>query len=116
MKKDQKMTDVRVKKKIAGLREFLMSYIVMLILVGLQRGILEIPGFHDLSDFWQINIIMLYWALVALVFCLITSWQMRQHYDRPMRRLSAAAKKLRMVIFLFLRNRSIRRTNTTILT
>lgn len=94
MKKDQKMTDVRVKKKIAGLREFLMSYIVMLILVGLQRGILEIPGFHDLSDFWQINIIMLYWALVALVFCLITSWQMRQHYDRPMRRLSAAAKKV----------------------
>ncbi len=93
-KKITKITDVRVKKKIIGLKQFFISYAVMLLLVGFQMGILVLPAFHTLSEFFKINIIMLYWAIVALVFCILTNWQLKQGYDRPMRKLSSAAEKV----------------------
>lgn len=40
--------------------------------------------------FWYI----LYWAAVALIFCLVTAWQKYNAFDKPMRLLGEAAKKV----------------------
>lgn len=86
--------DERVKQKKMNWREFAITYGVMLFLVGIQTGILIFPSFHTLNTITQIIAIMSYWAIVALLFCFLTNWQIRQNYDKPMRRLGSAAKKV----------------------
>ena len=70
------------------------TYWLMLFLVGVQVGIIILPRFGALHSISQVMVIMGYWALVAAVFVIITNWQMKQAYDRPMRRLSEATKKV----------------------
>ena len=94
MNKKSRETDARVKKKIMGWREFSLTYIIMLFLVGIQTGMLILPFFNDLESFVQVAVIMGYWAIVALAFSLITNLQIKQSYDKPMRKLSSAAKKV----------------------
>jgi len=84
--------DPRVKKKIMGWKGFFITFGVMLLLVGIQVGLIVMPFFLKMAQFFQINIILLYWAIVALIFSFITRWQIKQHYDIPMRILSNAAK------------------------
>ena len=90
--KEQQETDSRVKNKIMGWKGFAISYVVMLLLVGLQVGLIVMPIFERLHVFFQINIILLYWAFVAFIFSYITNRQIKEAYDKPMRRLSNAAK------------------------
>lgn len=94
MRKKPIETDSRVKKKIIGWKEFLITYGVVLLLVGMQTGIVVFPGFASLHEFFQINILLIYWALLALAFSLITNRQIKDSYDLPMRRLGEAAKKV----------------------
>ena len=86
--------DSRVKKKVMGWRGFAISYSVMLLLVGIQTGIVVFPGFSTWSPVIQVPLIMGYWAIVAVVFAYITNHQIREKYDKPMRKLSHAAKKV----------------------
>jgi len=92
MKNEKHETDPRIKKKILGWKGFFITFGVMLLLVGLQVGLIVMPGFFKIPVFFQVNIILLYWAIVAFIFSLITKWQITQHYDIPMRVLSNAAK------------------------
>ena len=85
-------TDLRIKRKIMGWKGFIITYIVLLLLVGIQVGIIVLPFFSKLLPFFQINLIMIYWAAVALIFMYLTRWQIKQQYDIPMRKLSNAAK------------------------
>jgi Signal transduction histidine kinase len=86
--------DDRVKKKVMGWRGFAISYSVMLLLVGIQTGIIVFPGFSTWSPMVQVPLIMGYWAIVAIVFAYIINYQIRQEYDNPMRKLSSAAKRV----------------------
>jgi Signal transduction histidine kinase len=86
--------DIRVQRKIVGVKQFAVTYAVMMLLVGVQVGIIVFPGFIRMHEIFQVGIIMAYWALVALVFCLLTNWQIKKGYDIPMRRLSEAARKV----------------------
>ncbi|HWQ73824.1 MAG TPA: HAMP domain-containing sensor histidine kinase [Syntrophomonas sp.] len=86
--------DERVKRKNMGWREFAITYGVMVFLVGIQTGLLVLPAFNALNSIAQIIIIMSYWAIVAFLFGFLTNWQIRQNYDKPMRKLSRAAKKV----------------------
>jgi len=86
--------DVRVKKRVMGWKGFLLSYSVMLLLVGIQTGIIISPLFNRLTPVAQVATIMGYWAIIAFAFGLITNWQIRKEYDKPMRRLSNAAKQV----------------------
>lgn len=86
--------DERVKRKNMGWREFAITYGVMLFLVGIQTGLLVFPAFNALNSIAQIIIIMSYWAIVAFLFSFLTNWQIRQSYDKPMRKLGSAAKKV----------------------
>ena len=42
----------------------------------------------------------LYWAAIALIFCLVTAYQKYQAFDKPMRMLSEGAKRWPPAIFL----------------
>lgn len=87
-------TDNRVKKKVMGLRQFGITYLTMLFLVGIQMGMIVFPAFQNINSWLQVAVIMGYWAALALVFGLITNRQIKRTYDTPMRRLSSAAKKV----------------------
>lgn len=86
--------DERVKRKNMGWREFAITYGIMVFLVGIQTGLLVFPAFNALNPITQIIIIMSYWAVVAFLFSFLTNWQIRQNYDKPMRKLGRAAKKV----------------------
>ena len=92
--KKQMEADARIKKKIMGWKEFAITYVVMLLLVGVQVGLIVMPPFEYLHVFLQVGIVMGYWAIVAFIFALITNWQIKNKYDKPMRKLSGAAKKV----------------------
>jgi len=92
MSKERHEADPRVKKKIMGWKGFVLTYAVMLLLVGIQTGLVVMPIFFKLNAFFQITIIMGYWAIVAIIFMALTRWQIRNEYDIPMRTLSNAAK------------------------
>jgi len=86
--------DARVRKKTMSWKQTVITYAAMLLLVGLQVGIIVFPGFISMNKFIQVAIVMIYWAIVAALFTFITDWQIREGYDRPMRRLSEATKKV----------------------
>ena len=92
--KEKHEVDPRVIMNITGWRGFLLTYFVILLLVGIQTGLVVMPVFHKIDPFFQINIIMLYWAIVAFIFIALTRWQIRQQNDIPMRTLSNAAKEV----------------------
>jgi Signal transduction histidine kinase len=93
-RKEKHEADPRVKRKILGWKSFALTYSILLLLVGIQVGLIVVPFFSKMSVFLQINTILLYWAGVALIFSLITKWQILHSYDIPMRTLSNAAKEV----------------------
>lgn len=86
--------DSRVKKKVISWKDFAFTYVIMLLVVGIQMGIIIAPIFEQCNSFVRVTVIMLYWCLVATVFLCVTRWQIKVTYDTPMRRLSDAAKKV----------------------
>lgn len=94
MKRKQPEQDNRVKKKIFSWKEFIITYIVMLLLVGIQMGIIVVPIFEKFNPFIQVAAVMLYWVIVASSFLYITNMQIKNSYDKPMRKLSDGAKKV----------------------
>ena len=86
--------DPRVKTKNLGWNHGMITYGIMLLLVGFQTGIVVFPGFLDMDTIFQVGSIMLYWAIVAAVFVYITDKQMKDGYERPMRILSKATKQV----------------------
>ncbi|MEF9892395.1 HAMP domain-containing sensor histidine kinase [Anaerorhabdus sp.] len=94
MNKEQAITDSRIKKTAWGFGKAALTYLIMLLLVGIQMGIIVSAPFQFLSDFWKINLILLYWVLITIVFINVTNRQIRFVYDKPMRILSKATKKV----------------------
>jgi len=94
MKRNKQDSDSRIKKKVMGWKGFSITYSVMLLLAGFQTGIVVIPVFWTWNAAVQVIVIMCYWAIVAVVFGIITNWQIKKGYDKPMRKLSSAAKKV----------------------
>ena len=94
MSKQQQPEDARIKRKVIGGKEFVITYVVMLLLVGIQTGIIIAPIFEHFNPFVQVFVVMLYWVIVAAVFLYITNRQIKDNYDKPMHKLSDAAKKV----------------------
>jgi signal transduction histidine kinase len=94
MKNNREDADSRVKKKIITWRSYLITYIVTMLLAGVHIGIIIWPVFSTFNAFIQITVILIYWAIVAAAFTLLTGSQLKRQYDVPMRSLSAAAKKV----------------------
>lgn len=94
MKKKQIEEDVRVRRKHFSWKEYLLIYIVLLVLSAGQGMIYA--QYMDFTSMPPAYIwgMLGYWAIVTAVFCLITARQKFRTFDRPMRRLSDAAKQV----------------------
>ena len=94
MSKLTQREDERVKRKPISWKGFAITYGVMLLLVGVQAGIIVFSLYRNFNPVVQVIAVMLYWVIVAAVFLYVTNWQIKSQYDKPMRRLSEAAKKV----------------------
>lgn len=94
MKKKTIQTDGRVTVKYNTWKVFLVTFIILCSLTGLQAVLFS-------SQMYGINVpreyiifMTIYWAFISLLFCLVTKYQIRSKYDEPMRRMSTAAKQV----------------------
>lgn len=87
-------SDPRIKRRLMKPRGILLTYLVMLLLVGIQTGLVVGMNALDVSIVAQPIITLLYWALVTAALVLLTNRQMALTYDRPLRALSDAARKV----------------------
>ena len=86
--------DPRVKVRASNLRMMLISYAALMLLVGVQMGLIVGMGDLNISPLIQPVVMMIYWALVSAGFVLLVNHQMRNTYDKPVSMLSRAAKKV----------------------
>jgi Signal transduction histidine kinase len=94
LKKKQIEEDARVKTRHFSWREYTLIYFVLLVLSAGQGMIYA--QYMDFTSMPPAYIwgMLGYWAIVTAVFCLITAWQKFRTFDRPMRKLSEAAKQV----------------------
>lgn len=93
MKKKQKQ-DVRIKSPSFSWKEFLGTYLLLSTLTAGQALIYNayLPGKYVP---WQYILgISGYWIIVSLIFCLVIARQKYNAFDKPMRKLSEAAKQV----------------------
>ncbi len=86
--------DPRVKHRLVNPWGALVIYGYMLLLVGIQTGLIVGMETLSVSPALQATIMLLYWAMVAFAFVMLTNAQMKRTYDQPLKMLSAAAKKV----------------------
>lgn len=86
--------DSRIKKRTLFSKQGIITYGVMLLLVGGQVGIVVFPAFQSLHGSVQVSLVMLYWATVAGIFTWITNRQIKEEYEDPMRKLKEATGKV----------------------
>lgn len=92
MKKRQLEEDSRVKARHFSWREYLITYVVMGILSAAQVMILSKYLYFDSVPMDYVWGMLGYWAIVAAIFCFAINRQRFRVYDKPMRKLSKAAK------------------------
>lgn len=86
--------DTRIKRKFISWKDYLLTYIVLSVLTAAQMMIYR--SYVDFKNVPETYIFAMagYWAIVTLIFCLVTSWQRFSLFEKPMRRLSEAAKQV----------------------
>lgn len=94
MKKKQVENDSRVKARHFSWAEVTLTYFVLLTLSSGQWMIYhEYVAFDNFPPEYIFGMLG-YWAIVTAVFCLITAHQKNRAFDKPMRKLSEAAKQV----------------------
>ncbi|SNS68877.1 Signal transduction histidine kinase [Anaerovirgula multivorans] len=94
MKKKQVEMDSRVKARHYTWKEYVLTYFILLVLSAGQWMIL-----NEYVHFGSIPLEFIvsmhgYWAIVTAIFVLVTNRQKVRAFDKPMRKLSEAAKKV----------------------
>lgn len=89
----------QVRTKPVSWKRYLATYGVMLLMTGGQMTFLvdelgSASNDSGTSPLVKLFIIMAYWAIMSLLFCIITSRQIISRYDVPMQKLSQAAGKV----------------------
>jgi signal transduction histidine kinase len=93
-KRKTEKTGERVHAKHISWKVFLITYAILTVLTGGQALIYEAYVPIENVPIQYILGIAGYWAIVSLVFCLVTSYQMYLAYDKPMHILSEAAQQV----------------------
>ncbi len=94
MKIKQIETDSRVKSRHYSWMEYAMTYFILLVLSAGQWMIYnEYVHFRSMPPEFIAGMLG-YWAIVTAIFVLVTNHQKVRSFDRPMRKLSEAAKKV----------------------
>jgi signal transduction histidine kinase len=86
--------DNRIKAAHISWKEYLLVLFVLETLTAGQAIIGAAFGGMRSVPREYITVVVIYWAVVTLIFCLVTSWQRFHLFDKPMRKLSAAAKQV----------------------
>ena len=94
MKKKQVEKDARVRSKHFSWKEYALTYFVLLVLSAGQWMIYDQYVYFGSMPPEFIWGMLGYWAIVTAIFCLVTARQKIRAFDRPMRRLSMAAKQV----------------------
>jgi signal transduction histidine kinase len=87
--------DPRVNTKHISIWEFVWLYFLFLILAAAQAMIYRafVPTATQIPIGYTLGMLA-YWAIVALIFCLVIARQRFFYYEKPMRILSKASKKV----------------------
>ncbi|WP_368489046.1 ATP-binding protein [Clostridium sp. BJN0013] len=93
-KHENKEKDNRVNTKHISARGFVLTYFILSVLAAGQAMIYSAYVYMEAVPIEYIFGMMGYWAIVTLIFCLITARQRYIAYDKPMRILSKAAKEV----------------------
>lgn len=86
--------DDRIDISHTPVKKFILTYFILSVLTAGQALIYSSYVYVEDIPIEYIFGIMGYWAIVTLIFCLITARQRYIEYDKPMRILSEAAKKV----------------------
>ncbi|WP_339289754.1 HAMP domain-containing sensor histidine kinase [Paenibacillus sp. FSL E2-0201] len=93
MRKEQNQ-DARIKSQHFSWKEFVWTYLVLMTLTAGQSMIYNayVPSENVPTEF--IFGMVGYWIIVTFIFCLITARQKYNAFDKPMKKLSMAAKQV----------------------
>lgn len=92
--KKQLYKDIRVKAKHLSWKDYSITYFILMTLSAGQGMILsKYLNIERLPSEYIFGMLG-YWAIVTLLFLMITTFQKFRAYDRPMRKLSEAAKQV----------------------
>jgi len=94
MKRKQLNPDSRVKVKHFKWLEYAITYCVLLVLSAGQAMISAKFLGIEIAPKGYIWGMLGYWAIVSAIFCLVTNRQKFRAFDKPMRKLGSAAKKV----------------------
>jgi len=93
-RKKAEKADERVHAKHISWKVFFITYVVLTVLTGGQALIYDAYVPIEKVPIQYIFGIAGYWAIISLIFCLVTRRQMYLAYDKPMHILSEAAKQV----------------------
>lgn len=82
------------KATVINWKQYLATYGVMLLITGGQMTFLMDNMQAAPNPIGKLVVIMLYWAIMSLLFCIVTNRQIVKRFDVPMRNLSNAANKV----------------------
>lgn len=94
MSKKQTYQDERVKRRIFPVTTFLSVFVVFAILTTVQMKIIGSVIDLESLDIGDFVGILSVWVLAATAFTLITNYQIRKHYQKPIEEFSEAAHKV----------------------
>lgn len=87
--------DIRINAKHYSVRQFLLIYVVLSVLtIGQAMILLATLNLHIMVPFGYVWGMLGYWAIVSLIFCLVSARQRFVNYEKPMIMLSKAAKRV----------------------
>ncbi|MEH7320727.1 HAMP domain-containing sensor histidine kinase [Priestia megaterium] len=86
--------DIRVNAKHISIKSFIWTYFILLVLTSGQTLIYHAYSPENGIPLGYILGMNAYWAIVTLIFCLVTARQRYVAYGKPMRTLSKATKKV----------------------
>ncbi|WP_315108902.1 HAMP domain-containing sensor histidine kinase [Clostridium intestinale] len=93
--KNKKMNkDDRINAKHASTKTFILTYLVLTVLTSGQNMIYRAFVYVERMPIYYTLSMLGYWAIVSFIFSLVNSRQYYIAYDKPMKKLSEAAKRV----------------------
>ena len=94
MSKKKSFKDKRVKKKLFPIPVFFSTFAVFAVFTTLQMKIIgDFIDYKSIPIAHQISLVV-FWILIAAIFTVLTNYQIRKYYQKPIEEFSDAARKV----------------------
>ncbi len=94
MKKADKHINSQVKKKQSPLLIFIITFVVLTVLTSFQSLILGLYIDFDHVPVKYVFTMNIYWLIVSVIFTIITRYQIKKRFEKPVLRLADATRKV----------------------